>query len=95
MVSWADGPVFHAGMIVAWAFVTIGALWRSRRGDWPRRRAALFVSMAAGWVAQSVGDAASLAGVGPPVTDWLVAAFSLAFVVGLGYTVVLWRRSES
>ncbi|MFB6123453.1 MAG: hypothetical protein ABEJ78_08345 [Haloferacaceae archaeon] len=95
MAPWVERPAFHVGMVVAWAFVTVGVVWRYRRGDWPRLRTVLFVSMAAAWAARSVPEAASLVGVGSPVTDRLFAGLSLVFVVGLGYAVVLWRRSES
>jgi len=94
MASWAESPVLNAGMIVAWLVVTAGAVYRYKRGDWPRQRAVLFVSMAAGWVAQSIPDVAPLFNIGSPVTDWLFALFSLIFVIGLGYTVLLWRQSD-
>ena len=94
MASWAESPILNGGMIVAWLVVTAGAVYRYKRGDWPRQRAVLFVSMAAGWIAQSIPDVAPLFRIGPPVTDWLFALFSLIFVIGLGYTVFLWRQSD-
>ena len=94
MASWAESPNLNAGMIVAWLVVTFGAVYRYTQDDWSRQRAVLFISMAAGWIAQSIPDVAPLFNIGPPVTDWLFAVCSLIFVGGLGYTVFLWRQSS-
>lgn len=94
MVSLAENPVFNAGMILAWVFVTFGAVYRYAQGDWSRQRAVLFISIAAGWVAQSISDVAPLLHIEGAVLDWLFVLFSLVFVIGIGYTVFLWWHSE-
>lgn len=94
MTSWAENSLVNAGLIIAWLVVVAGAIYRYNRGDWSRQRAVVFISMAAGWIAQSILHVAPLFGIGPPVIDWLFALCSLIFVGGLGYTVFLWRQSS-
>ncbi|WEL27386.1 hypothetical protein SVXHx_3178 (plasmid) [Haloferax volcanii] len=94
MASLAGNPLLNTGMVLAWAFVTVGSIYRYYRGDWSKQRAVLFISLAAGWVAQSIPDVAPLLQLDGAMIDWLFALFSLVFVIGLGYTVFLWRYPE-
>lgn len=90
----SENPMLNAGMVVAWLVVTLEVLYRYRRGAWYRLRAVLFVSVATAWIAQSVDEVAPLLGLTSLVTDWLFIGLSVVFVVGLGYTGVLWRRTS-